>query len=212
MSLLQRGFYAPEASFAPLIRLLDDFDSYSRGGNNGPRRRRARAFGPRFDVRETDTAFELYGELPGIERDNINIEFTDPQTVVVSGRVERTRAAGTLPADLAREGAEASEAVPEAGEQHDHKATVSDEADEEAKEKGVLTPAETPVTTKVEPARAEPGDKFWVSERSVGQFSRSFSFPSRIEQDGVKAGLSNGILALTVPKAKKHESRRIAIS
>lgn len=46
-------------------------------------------FMPRFDVKETESAYELYGDLPGISKEAINIEFSDPQTLVVSGRVER---------------------------------------------------------------------------------------------------------------------------
>ncbi len=51
-----------------------------------------------------------------------------------------------------------------------------------------------------------------MSERSVGEFSRSFSFPVRVDQDAVKASMKNGILSILVPKAKKHESRKIDIS
>ena len=54
--------------------------------------------------------------------------------------------------------------------------------------------------------------KYWVSERSVGEFHRSFSFPGRVDQDGVKASLKNGVLSIVVPKlaAIKH-SRKVAI-
>ncbi|POS84852.1 hypothetical protein EPUL_002450 [Erysiphe pulchra] len=54
-------------------------------------------------------------------------------------------------------------------------------------------------------------DTFWVLERSVGQFSRSFGFPVPVDQDTVKASLKNGILSVVVPKAKKQESRKIII-
>ena len=57
----------------------------------------------------------------------------------------------------------------------------------------------------------KPKYKYWVSERSVGEFHRSFSFPGRVDTDGVKASLKNGILHVTVPKSVHKESKRIQI-
>ena len=61
-------------------------------------------------------------------------------------------------------------------------------------------------------AKKQDGAKYWVSERSVGEFSRAFQFPTNVDQDNVRASLTNGILSVTVPKAKKPEGRRIAIN
>ncbi|RFU29754.1 hypothetical protein B7463_g6566, partial [Scytalidium lignicola] len=56
--------------------------------------------------------------------------------------------------------------------------------------------------------KAEPEERFWVSERSVGEFARSFNFPEPVDQDNVKASMNNGILSLVVPKAKKEVNRK----
>lgn len=53
--------------------------------------------------------------------------------------------------------------------------------------------------------------KYWVSERSVGEFHRSFSFPARIDQDNVKASLKNGILSVVVPKMSASAGKKITI-
>ncbi|KAH8694229.1 HSP20-like chaperone [Talaromyces proteolyticus] len=53
--------------------------------------------------------------------------------------------------------------------------------------------------------------KFWVSERSVGEFNRTFNFPTRVDQDAVKASLKNGILSIVVPKASRPAVRKITI-
>lgn len=53
--------------------------------------------------------------------------------------------------------------------------------------------------------------KFWVRERSVGEFSRSFGFPDQVDQEGVKASMKNGVLSIQVPKVKKQENRKINI-
>ncbi|POS86991.1 hypothetical protein EPUL_001138, partial [Erysiphe pulchra] len=59
--------------------------------------------------------------------------------------------------------------------------------------------------------KKEPENTFWVMERSVGEFSRSFGFPVPVDQDAVKASMKNGILSVIVPKAKKQESKKITI-
>jgi len=238
MAFFPRTFYNAantEASFTPLFRLLDDFDNYSRQGS-GHRGRRSYVptFQPKFDVRETGESYELHGELPGIAKDNVQIEFTEPQTLVVRGRVERSYHAGTSPNDpqpvedtvmtgAANEAAEGSETTE--GRRNSHQATVVDENDAKTSESGWEDVSET--TKKVdEPAQvvekptqkpvekpAKPADKskYWLTERSIGEFSRSFNLPARVDQDGVSASLNDGILSITVPKAKKHEAIRISI-
>lgn len=215
-SFFPRSYFAPEASFTPLFRLLDDFDNYSREANpQGSRqgqRQVARTFSPKFDVKETENAYELHGELPGIEKDNVSIEFTEPQTIVIRGRTERTYTSGTPPAGLV-ESIQMSGAITEGGEKehptNTHQASVSDEETEQAKADG--TSSEVTKHDNAKQETPKPQEKYWVSERSVGEFSRTFSFPSRVDQEGVSANLANGVLSVTVPKMKKHESRRIAI-
>ncbi|KAL2020166.1 hypothetical protein VTK56DRAFT_8690 [Thermocarpiscus australiensis] len=206
MSFFPRSFYNSDPSFTPLFRLLDEFDNYARevNGHQDGGRRRGRhhvgTFNPRFDVRETDSAYELHGELPGIDRDKVQIEFTDPQTLVISGRVERSYASGTAPTAL--EGTQASGAITEKGEQHNG-------SPESAKE---ASGGEVAHTNGNRAKGKAPFEKYWVQERSVGEFARTFSFPSEVDQDAVSAKLNNGILSLVVPKAQKHQARRITIN
>jgi len=204
MSLFPRSFIAndPTTSFTPLFRLLDDFDQYSRGNVSGHHHRsHLKTFTPKFDVKETPEAYELHGELPGIDQKDVEIEFTDAQTLTIRGRTERSYTSGTPPAGFV-EGPATSGTITEGGESNkSHKATVQDED----------APKEDVEVVKKEKAE-EPQAKFWVSERSVGEFSRSFSFPVRVDQDQVRAAMKNGILTIIVPKARKHESRKITIS
>jgi HSP20 family molecular chaperone IbpA len=201
MALFAHGLYDPIPSFTPLFRLLDEFDNYTRevhGTHTDRPRHRNRghhnSFNPRFDVRETENAYELYGELPGIDRENISIEFTDPQTLVIRGRTERTYISGTPPAGLLENGNQLAGAITENGEEQ-----TTSAAENNGTEKGK------------EKAKA-PSTKYWLQERSVGEFARTFGFPTRVDQDAVTASLNNGILTLVVPKAKKHETRRITIN
>ncbi|RJE18648.1 Heat shock protein [Aspergillus sclerotialis] len=137
-----------------LFRLLDDYNDHlsARGSMT------AKTFTPRFDVRETKDAYHLDGELPGISQKEVDIEFTDPHTLVVKGKTQREYS---------------------------------------------VQPAEGEETSN--------GHKYWATERSVGEFSRTFNFPGRIDQDRVKASLKNGILAVTIPKAAAPSAKRITI-
>ncbi|KAF2266313.1 heat shock protein-like protein 30 [Lojkania enalia] len=176
--------------FSPLFRLLEDYDRHAL--SNFPRSS-LRSFSPKFDVKETKSTYELHGEFPGVEQKNINIEWTDANTLTVSGRSETVREEGERPQGFVEEG------------EHYHKPTVEDEAE----------PGEssTQVTKKPEQEVAKKSDapKFWVSERSVGEFRRSFAFPDAVDQDAVKASLKNGILSIVVPKASAPKPRKITI-
>ncbi|KAI1326207.1 30 kDa heat shock protein [Xylariaceae sp. FL0255] len=235
------------SSFANLINdLAQPASRYGHWQDRRPARRQTPTFTPRFDVRETEHNFELHGELPGVEKDNVHIDFTDPQTIVIRGNVDRTYTAGTPPAGLvadnnkpavleksdeemsgavtasqpeaAEEDAILSDAEGDAHETGSNKsfqATVEDDVDEDAHSTTSATAQPTPATTVAKTAQPvaapKPASKYWVYERSTGSFVRSFTFSSRVDHDNVSASLNNGILTVVVPKAKKHESRRIAI-
>lgn len=168
LSLMPR--WPPASEFSSFFRLLDDYtdhltrrlgpDFYSPGG--------LRTFAPRFDMRESNDAYHLDGELPGIDQKDITIEFTDPKTLVVRGRTEHTYETGE----------------PGAG--------------------GEQQPT-------AEKEQQQPDHRYWVSERSIGEFSRTFTFPATVDQDNVKASLKNGILSITVPKTATSSTKRITI-
>ena len=65
----------------------------------------------------------------------------------------------------------------------------------------------TPDTSTPAVDKADPDYKYWVSERSVGQFERRFSFPGQVNQEAVKASLVNGILSVIVPKSIRKEKK-----
>jgi HSP20 family protein len=204
------------ASFTPLFRLLDDFDTYSRGSQHPHRGHlTTKTFAPKFDIKEEAQSYVLEGELPGIEQKDVEIQFTDPQTISIRGRTERQYTSGTEPGRI--EALKSGEAITESGEQSSsHKATVEDE--DAAEKAAVDGKANNAVATQnneqelQQQQQQQPQSKYWVSERSVGEFSRSFSFPDRVDQDAVTASMKNGVLSIVVPKAKKYESRKITIN
>lgn len=208
MSLFARPFITADpaySSFQPLFRMLDDFNEYSRQGDRDTSAP-LKAFTPKFDVKEGKDAYELHGELPGIEQKNVEIEFTDAHTLTIKGRTERSYTSRTPSAGFV-EDAPAKGAIEDTNSSKAHKASVEDEDAAEG--------TSTELTNKEEPSQfkpKEPESKFWVSERSVGEFSRSFTFPSRVDQDSVTATMKNGLLSIVVPKHKKSEPRKITIS
>lgn len=49
-------------------------------------------------------------------------------------------------------------------------------------------------------------------EYNIGNYSRSFQISSKIDQDGIKAELKDGVMTLVLPKAEKAKPRRITVS
>lgn len=205
--------------FSPLFRLLDDYASAtSRAGF--PASSSIRAFQPKFDVKETSDAYELQGELPGIDQKDISIEWQDSNTITIGGRVEHRSERGQRPAGFVTEGDAGSQKQIEGQEGQEgheyHKPTVEEEATESSKQSedksDDQSTAVTKSSTSQEVAQQSDSDhKYWVTERSVGEFHRSFSFPTRIDQENVKASLKNGVLTITVPKTKAKAPRKINI-
>ncbi|KAJ2903184.1 hypothetical protein MKZ38_010316 [Zalerion maritima] len=213
-----------DPSFTPLFRLLSDWDDYSREvtppGRNSHRRGitpHLKPFAPKFDFRETADTYELHGELPGATKDNISVDFSDDSTIIVKGKIERTYEAGSPPAGWV-EGRVASGTITEAGENgsndQSHKATVEDAGEDgegAAAEKQVTK--QQSATDKKEEKKEPSGDRsrYWVSERSIGEFSRAFQFPAPVDSDAVTASLKEGILHISVPKTTKKATRSIAV-
>jgi len=217
-----------------LFRLLDDYAGLVSGRSNacGPSfTQSVRTFQPRFDVKESKDSYELHGELPGIAQKDINIEFTDATTLSIRGRTETVREEGRRPTAAVEAqpeqeklaDADAAEWESVSSSTNYHKASVEDEetaaTTSTTDATSADTPAETP-TASVAPSQTQEVSQneqqsersnYWLSERSVGSFARSFSFPQRVDQEAVKASLKDGILSIVVPKAQAPANRRINI-
>lgn len=182
MSLFPRSYVTNDQStIPPIFLLLDEFDRYSRNAER-PERSQGKSFSPKFDIKETKDSFQLFGELPGVEQKQVDMKFTDASTLTIKGHSERYYAQGA------------------AGS---HNTTVEDA--------NGVTGTGNKTSQKKEGGSSESEEKFWVTERNIGEFSRSFGFPVPIDQENVKASMKNGILSVVVPKAQKQEGRRIKI-
>ncbi|KAF2876269.1 HSP20-like chaperone [Massariosphaeria phaeospora] len=187
------------SELTPLFRLMDDYERHAIRGVNAAA---TRSFSPKFDVKELKDAYELHGEFPGVEQKDINIEWSDANTLTISGRHETVREEGQRPQGFIED----SETGKDNANGNDKKAKQPTVEDENAESQVAKQDGKTDV------AQQNPNaPRFWVSERSVGEFHRSFNFPARVDQDAVKASLKNGILSILVPKAKAQQPRKIAI-
>lgn len=175
-----------------LLRLLD-VESASQGSHPSSQHRHAHSFSPKFDVRESPAGYELDGELPGIKQDNVDIEFVDASTLVIKGHTERD-SGHVKSSDLEKA----------------HKATVEDDEEEQQQQLAKKTQGGDVTETK---RHEDVQYKYWVRERPVGEFQRTFSFPGKVDRDGVKASLKEGVLKVFVPKEvrKEAESKKIKI-
>lgn len=206
----------PSSDFAPFFHLMDATDTFFQP------RASSRSFAPRFDVREIGSTYELHGELPGIKQEDIDIEFVDANTLVIRGKSERQKIQNSDDSkSIEQPAATESVATDNASEKSlssYQKATVEDdyvdagaaaEGSEAATTSSTPTVQATPASSSpaVTSKSADPSYKYWVSERSVGQFERRFSFPGRVDQEAVKASLANGILSVIVPKAIRAEKK-----
>jgi len=169
-------------------------------------------FAPKFDIKETKTGYELHGELPGIEQKDVEIEWSEDNVLSIHGRTEYNRSEGDVPG----EATEAQEHESEKGsDKHFHKASVEDAADPAESSTAPATESEKTEVAKTsapgEVAAEKPASRYWITERSVGEFHRSFSFPTLVDQENVKASLKNGVLSVIIPKKAKQEVRRIQV-
>jgi len=58
----------------------------------------------------------------------------------------------------------------------------------------------------------EEGENFHRLERSYGSFSRSFTLPTGVKPDDIKASFKDGILHVSMPKAEEAKPKKIAIT
>ena len=50
------------------------------------------------------------------------------------------------------------------------------------------------------------------TEYNIGPYRRSFRLPSQINQDGITAEITDGVVTLVLPKAEEARPRRITIT
>jgi HSP20 family molecular chaperone IbpA len=192
--------------FFPMYRnepsLLDSLDDHPFLNFNSSFFRDANiARGNRANVSETEEGYKVELEVPGYQKSEISIEFGhDGKSLAVSGKTEKSF----------------EEHPAEDGEQSQkpHGVTV-EEAPEEGEEKEASVESQSQAvaeTTKDNTVGQPAAPKYWISERNVGSFSRTFTFKSSLDAEKASATLEHGVLTITVPRATKAGVKKISIA
>lgn len=224
----------PQPSFNPLFALLNELEGCPGRSNQSchPKATHSHTvqrWEPRFTIRETKDAYLVRGEVPGLNKSHVSVEFPEPRKLVVSAKFDTRHDEPTAPTEQAQLPTEkpqaeddavstVSETATETKSVSSYQATVED--DDEADDFEVVSHSskatqekeESPVEKQqeqVEQPIQEPQPQPFA-HRS-GEFSRYFKFPLDVEHDQVTADLKDGLLTITIPKLKQAEPRRITI-
>ena len=194
------------ADHQPTLRSLVDTIEDPYYSHSHPKHRNS--YSPRFDVRESDFSFFLEGEFPGIAgKEDIMIEKLGRRTLLIQTTDRRFdvnkewNLRGSE--DVTNDGVEGQQQQRTKGlniiKSGGHDGTGGVEIRHDSGEE------------KLE--RDENGLRVRLAERRVGYLQRSFTFPSAVDIDSLKARLRNGLLVMMVPKVNgtKDDSTRIQI-
>jgi HSP20 family protein len=72
---------------------------------------------------------------------------------------------------------------------------------------GILT-----ITAKKLREKEIKDENMYRRERFSGTFKRSFNLSDNIDQDGIRAGMKDGVLEVTLPHGEKREVRQITVN
>lgn len=212
---------SPAFDIDALIRLLDD-DEIPKDKSPGLSSPSGSSSSRKFDVKECKNAYELRAEVPGLEQKNIEIEFMDTKTLVIKGSLAKVE--DTKPnEDEDNEGPAAIEdkADDKSDDKSDGTSDSSSSSASAASSSNQTTvedwPEEEPGTEIAKKGKSygtnvkqneESFNKYLIRECSTGKFKRTFTFPHKVDRNGAKASLKNGILTVVVPKQVKKGSER----
>ncbi|KAF4452927.1 hypothetical protein F53441_4302 [Fusarium austroafricanum] len=238
---LPRTVYHIQAPLNPLYHLLRELDQSVQEPQQPQRKRQCqpqqksraqascpayrvntRPWEPRFEAHETEDSFVVYGELPGLNKEHVTVEFPEPCKLVVSGKVERfteapkaaeTTTEKTAPAPVIESDNEDTRS------KSSYQATVEDDVDGDDFEVLSHTSEKSETISQPEPETLSEKAKEKQPEqpeepRRSGyrkEFSRYFTFPTYVNHDAVTAELKDGLLTIVVPKATSG-SHRIMIN
>lgn len=182
-----------ESNFNPILHYIDELDRHFSNHHH-----LLNCFIPRFDLEEDSHFFYLHGEIPGAKAENITVVPLDSTTLEISGSVHRHNSSlGTPRAQEIQ------------SDDNEHRSSLSS--------------TDTSRNGKTEDSKLgsrkdhhQQENKLLLSERLVGSFHRTFTFPSPVDEDAITAILKDGLLTVQIPKKKGlnvvDKTRRITIT
>jgi HSP20 family protein len=137
-----------------------------------------------MDVTETDKEIEITVEMPGLERDDVEITLEDDVLTIRGEKVERDEGNGSQPRG------DGSKQAPKDDKAQGQRQGQAAEAAEQASEKN---------------------KSYHVAERSYGVFVRVLQLPPGIDPASVQATMSNGVLRIRIPKPANSATKKIEV-
>jgi HSP20 family protein len=156
--------------------------------------RPAALWSPRMDLVETDGAYQVQMDLPGLTTDDVSIDVDDHHLVIHGRRAEETRTgkAGTGKAGTGKAGT---------GEAGTGEAGTGEAGKGEAGEE----------KTDGEKAGEEEARVLRL-ERHYGHFYRSLTLPDAARPEQAEATFRDGVLTVRIPKAEAKTPKTIRIT
>ncbi|EKG18180.1 Heat shock protein Hsp20 [Macrophomina phaseolina MS6] len=219
------------AQQSQLHRILKTIDPYGAHAHalaiqQRLRSRRREALAPDFDVRETASAFYLEGELPGVrDRDAVRLDWIDRRTLSVEATIERVDLEvewGLLrpirvemkKSPPSSEASSISSTISCASSMSSSASSASSGVSEHGGEDGMLVDEEKQRDEdagsgkgSIEAQPSKPEVREWLSERRVGHYQRTFTFPTDVDASAIRARLGQGLLRVLVPKVVRAGAR-----
>ena len=143
----------------------------------------------RANVSELENEYKVEVEVPGYQKAELDIEFsTDGTSVTISGRHESS---------YEEEGPVEESKEPEKSKEKEEKKQKKHSRWRSRRSKQRAVGKTVP--------------KYWVSERSEGEFSRTFTFQRAVDPAKAVAHLESGVLTITIPKGAGPQVQKITI-
>lgn len=172
------------------------------------RSRRRDALAPDFDVRETESAFYLEGELPGVaDRGAVRLDWIDRRTLSIDAKIEKVDLEaewGLLrPIRVGNKPRRPSVSASTSGSSTcSEDSMVVDEQQQQQQQQD-----EDVKMASIEAQPSKPLVREWLSERRVGHYQRTFTFPTDVDASAIRARLGQGLLRVLVPKVVRTGAR-----
>lgn len=137
---------------------------------------------PRSDIRETEHAFYIDVELPGVDsKEHLKLEWTSRRTLFLEARIRRS--------NTTIEGAEIAQ-------------DVTSSAEDKADENGLY---KLRSEAELQAESSKHAVHLTAAERKVGLLSRAFDFPVDVDRDAMKAKIQYGVLRIEVQKKESEK-------
>lgn len=177
--------------FSPLF---ESVPSYGTG--------QLRTFIPLVDVREDEQNVTVTAELPGVDKQDVDIQI-DGEVLTIRGerREEHTFSSHPQAGGQGQQGQAASQGQQGQGQQTQVQPT--------SRGQSAATSSRAAASGRIEASGR--GDNWWRREISYGAFVRRITLPCEVDPSKTEAGMQNGVLTIQMGKASGSRSKSIKI-